>query len=56
MRNLLLIPLLALMAGCVTYYYPAAESPVAVRYASEDAVYDDYGLTVDSHDYVSARY
>jgi hypothetical protein len=56
MRKLLLIPLLALLAGCVTYYYPAPESTVAVQYAPEDSVYDDYGLSVVSHDYVGSRY
>jgi len=39
-RNLLLLPLLALLAGCVTYYYPAPEATSdGVYYAQEEPAY-----------------
>ncbi len=56
MRSLMLIPLLALMMGCVTYYYPGLETPETVYYSTNDTVYDDYGGAVVTHDYTTSRY
>ncbi len=61
MRNLLLIPLLALVAGCITYNYPVVETPDRVYYAEEEPGYVDYGISdrgyVDySIGYASARH
>jgi hypothetical protein len=58
MRKLLLIPLLALTAGCVTYSYPVAETAGGVYYADEepqyayaDRGYVDYSIGYDSVGY-----
>jgi len=39
MKNLLILPLLVLMAGCVTYYYPETALEDGVYYAEDDPSY-----------------
>ncbi|MGD9020973.1 MAG: hypothetical protein PVF46_04195 [Lysobacterales bacterium] len=51
MKKLLILPLLALLSGCVTYYYPETALEDGVYYAEDDPSY-----TVYSDSYVSVGY
>ena len=51
MKKLMLIPLLTILSGCATYYYPAVESSDGAYYAEQDQNYTDY-----SGSYANARY
>ena len=56
MKKLMLIPLLAMLSGCVSYYYPAVESSDGGYNAKQDQRYDDQNYTDYSGSYVNARY
>ena len=51
MKNLLIMPLLILMAGCVTYYYPETALEDGVYYAEDDPSY-----VLNSGDYSGVVY
>jgi len=51
MRNLLILPLLILLAGCVTYYYPETALEDGVYYAEDDPSY-----VLNSGDYSGVVY
>lgn len=51
MKKLLILPLLMLLTGCVTYYYPETAYEDGVYYAEDDPSY-----TVYSDSYVGAAY
>ena len=51
MKKLLILPLMALLSGCVTYYYPETALEDGVYYAEDDPAY-----TVYSDGYVGVGY
>lgn len=51
MKNLLIMPLLVFLAGCVTYYYPETAFEDGVYYAEDDPAY-----TYNSADYSGVVY
>ncbi|MGD9021881.1 MAG: hypothetical protein PVF46_08790, partial [Lysobacterales bacterium] len=59
MKNLLILPLLALLSGCVTYYYPETALEDGVYYAEDDpsyAVYSDSYVSVGYYPWYSLDY
>ena len=42
MKKLLILPLLVLLTGCVTYYYPETALEDGVYYAEDDPSYNVY--------------